>query len=71
MRGRDNGLPSYNELRQSYNLPVREWKTINPMLYKERPQVEFFSIFLMREKRDAKFSTKNYFSIIIFRYCPL
>lgn len=42
MRGRDNGLPSYNELRQSYNLQVRNWTTINPVLYKERPEVRSF-----------------------------
>ncbi|CAG9535166.1 unnamed protein product [Cercopithifilaria johnstoni] len=39
MRGRDNGLPSYNELRQSYNLPLRNWTTINLMMYKERPEM--------------------------------
>ncbi|OZC08712.1 FAD-binding domain protein [Onchocerca flexuosa] len=39
MRGRDNGLPPYNELRQSYNLPVKDWTTINPVMYKERPEM--------------------------------
>ncbi|PIO73714.1 heme peroxidase [Teladorsagia circumcincta] len=33
MRGRDNGLPSYNALRKTYNLPAKEWETINPKLY--------------------------------------
>lgn len=39
MRGRDNGLPSYNELRQSYNLPSKNWTTINPVMYKEKPEM--------------------------------
>ncbi|XGW18396.1 hypothetical protein V3C99_002767 [Haemonchus contortus] len=34
MRGRDNGLPSYNVLRKTFNLPEKEWHTINPKLYK-------------------------------------
>lgn len=39
MRGRDNGLPSYNEMRKSYNLKPKNWTTINPILYKEKPKV--------------------------------
>ncbi|VIO91716.1 Uncharacterized protein BM_BM4466 [Brugia malayi] len=39
MRGRDNGLPPYNELRQSYNLPIKDWVTINPVMYKEKPKI--------------------------------
>ncbi|VDN04297.1 unnamed protein product, partial [Thelazia callipaeda] len=39
MRGRDNGLPSYNELRKSYNLSPRNWTTINTELYKEKPEM--------------------------------
>uniref|UniRef100_A0A0N4WSV0 NAD(P)H oxidase (H2O2-forming) n=1 Tax=Haemonchus placei TaxID=6290 RepID=A0A0N4WSV0_HAEPC len=33
MRGRDNGLSSYNTLRKRYNLVEKEWHTINPKLY--------------------------------------
>ncbi|KAJ1347776.1 BLI-3 blue-light-inducible Bli-3 protein [Parelaphostrongylus tenuis] len=36
MRGRDNGLPSYNMLRKTFNLPERTWETINPELYKTK-----------------------------------
>uniref|UniRef100_A0A915PEP6 NAD(P)H oxidase (H2O2-forming) n=1 Tax=Setaria digitata TaxID=48799 RepID=A0A915PEP6_9BILA len=39
MRGRDNGLPSYNELRKSYNLPVKDWTAINPKMYKENAKL--------------------------------
>lgn len=34
MRGRDNGIPSYNYLRKSFNLEARSWETINPDLYR-------------------------------------
>uniref|UniRef100_A0A1I8ARM6 NAD(P)H oxidase (H2O2-forming) n=1 Tax=Steinernema glaseri TaxID=37863 RepID=A0A1I8ARM6_9BILA len=37
MRGRDNGLPSYNELRKSFGLPPRNWTEINPRFYAENP----------------------------------
>ncbi|WKX98615.1 hypothetical protein Q1695_013921 [Nippostrongylus brasiliensis] len=33
MRGRDNGLPPYNVLRKTFNLPELTWETINPKLY--------------------------------------
>lgn len=33
MRGRDNGLPSYNAMRRSFGLPPRTWDTINPSFY--------------------------------------
>ncbi|PIO57109.1 hypothetical protein TELCIR_21488, partial [Teladorsagia circumcincta] len=33
MRGRDGGLSSYNTLRKRFNLPEKEWHTINPELY--------------------------------------
>ncbi|KAK6013565.1 heme peroxidase, partial [Ostertagia ostertagi] len=33
MRGRDGGLSSYNTLRKRFNLPEKEWHTINPKLY--------------------------------------
>uniref|UniRef100_A0A0M3KH77 Dual oxidase (inferred by orthology to a D. melanogaster protein) n=1 Tax=Anisakis simplex TaxID=6269 RepID=A0A0M3KH77_ANISI len=39
MRGRDNGLPPYNELRKSFNLPTKNWSTINPNLYNENRQM--------------------------------
>lgn len=39
MRGRDNGLPPYNVLRKSFNLPLRNWSTINPELFAEKPMV--------------------------------
>jgi dual oxidase len=32
MRGRDNGIPSYNDMRKSFNLERREWHTINKNL---------------------------------------
>ncbi|KHJ92803.1 animal hem peroxidase [Oesophagostomum dentatum] len=39
MRGRDNGLPSYNVLRKTFNLPEKTWETINEKLYKERREL--------------------------------
>lgn len=39
MRGRDNGLPPYNEIRKIFNLPARNWSTINPKKYTENPKV--------------------------------
>uniref|UniRef100_A0A8C9S0G5 NAD(P)H oxidase (H2O2-forming) n=1 Tax=Scleropages formosus TaxID=113540 RepID=A0A8C9S0G5_SCLFO len=34
-RGRDYGLPSYNQAREALNLhPVNSWEEINPLLYK-------------------------------------
>uniref|UniRef100_A0A915BN44 NAD(P)H oxidase (H2O2-forming) n=1 Tax=Parascaris univalens TaxID=6257 RepID=A0A915BN44_PARUN len=39
MRGRDNGLPPYNELRKSFNLPTKNWTTINPLLYEKNPKM--------------------------------
>lgn len=37
MRGRDNGLPDYNTVRQYFNLPKREWNTINEIRYNLEP----------------------------------
>ncbi|KAI1729776.1 heme peroxidase domain-containing protein [Ditylenchus destructor] len=34
MRGRDNGIPTYNQMRKSFNLPPRTWETINPEMYR-------------------------------------
>ncbi|KAK9881555.1 hypothetical protein WA026_016432 [Henosepilachna vigintioctopunctata] len=40
MRGRDNGLPDYNSVRTSYNLPkIKKWTDINPKLFKESPHI--------------------------------
>ncbi|KHN77089.1 Dual oxidase 1 [Toxocara canis] len=39
MRGRDNGLPPYNELRKSFNLSIKNWTTINPILYEKNPKM--------------------------------
>ncbi|VDN28036.1 unnamed protein product [Cylicostephanus goldi] len=39
MRGRDNGLPSYNVLRRTFNLPEKKWETINEKLYEERKEL--------------------------------
>ena len=40
MRGRDNGLPDYNEVRKCHGLPkITSWKNINPKLYEEVPEV--------------------------------
>ncbi|XP_062858438.1 dual oxidase 1 [Trichomycterus rosablanca] len=39
-RGRDFGLPSYNQVREALNMkPVRSWEEINPELYKNKPQL--------------------------------
>ncbi|KAL3120520.1 hypothetical protein niasHT_009345 [Heterodera trifolii] len=38
MRGRDNGVPSYNQLRIIYGLKPREWDTINVNLNKTEPK---------------------------------
>ncbi|KAK6741023.1 hypothetical protein RB195_009088 [Necator americanus] len=39
MRGRDNGLPPYNVLRKTFNLPEKQWHTINEKLYKEKREL--------------------------------
>ncbi|XP_022920959.2 dual oxidase [Onthophagus taurus] len=40
MRGRDNGLPDYNTVRASYNLPkITEWADINPELFQLHPEI--------------------------------
>ncbi|PAV57045.1 hypothetical protein WR25_26113 [Diploscapter pachys] len=33
MRGRDNGLPSYNTMRRTFGLKTRDWHEINPQQY--------------------------------------
>ncbi|MBN3306687.1 DUOX2 oxidase, partial [Amia calva] len=39
-RGRDSGLPSFNQARVAFGLsPVRSWEEINPQLYKTHPQL--------------------------------
>ncbi|KAG7468027.1 hypothetical protein MATL_G00138370 [Megalops atlanticus] len=39
-RGRDNGLPTYNQARVAFNLePVSSWEEINPELNKTHPQL--------------------------------
>lgn len=42
MRGRDNGIPSYNQLRKGYGLQPKTWDTINPELFRANPLVLFF-----------------------------
>ena len=37
MRGRDNGLGSYNRVRQEYGLTPRNWTSINPLVTKHFP----------------------------------
>lgn len=40
MRGRDNGLPDYNSVRQAFRLPrLKRWQDINPALYGKRPEM--------------------------------
>ncbi len=40
MRGRDHGLPDYQTVRRSFNLPnISHWADINPTLYRTNPQV--------------------------------
>ncbi|GMS90381.1 hypothetical protein PENTCL1PPCAC_12556, partial [Pristionchus entomophagus] len=39
MRGRDNGVPNYNALRRSFELPPRKWSTINPEMYESNPEL--------------------------------
>ena len=40
MRGRDNGLPDYNEVRKCHGLPkITEWEQINPKSYQEEPDI--------------------------------
>ncbi|XP_069758774.1 dual oxidase 2-like isoform X2 [Narcine bancroftii] len=39
-RGRDNGLPSYNQVREALDLePVKNWSNINADLYRENPKL--------------------------------
>ncbi|XP_058851246.1 dual oxidase 1-like isoform X2 [Acipenser ruthenus] len=39
-RGRDNGLPSYNQAREGFGLkPIQSWEEINPELYKTNPKL--------------------------------
>ena len=40
MRGRDNGLPDYNEVRKCYRLSkIKSWADINPKLYQEEAKL--------------------------------
>ena len=40
MRGRDNGLPDYNEVRKCHGLSrISSWPDINPRLYDEASDV--------------------------------
>ncbi|XP_023209588.1 dual oxidase-like isoform X1 [Centruroides sculpturatus] len=40
MRGRDNGIPDYNTVRQSFQLPrLTKWEDINPGLANEKPDL--------------------------------
>ncbi|KAI3410341.1 BLI-3 blue-light-inducible Bli-3 protein [Globodera pallida] len=38
MRGRDNGVPGYNQLRAIYGLKARDWDTINVKLNRSEPK---------------------------------
>ncbi|XP_048472995.1 dual oxidase 1-like [Rhincodon typus] len=39
-RGRDSGLPSYNQARKMFDLqPVTNWSSINPQLHNENPEL--------------------------------
>lgn len=42
MRGRDNGIPSYNQLRKGYGLQSKTWDTINTDMFRSNPLVIFF-----------------------------
>lgn len=35
MRGRDNGVPPYNELRRTFGLAPKTWETMNEDFYKK------------------------------------
>eukprot|EP00093_Oithona_nana_P006459 06459.XXX_386344_372891_1 [CDS] Oithona nana genome sequencing. len=40
MRGRDNGLPDFNEVRKCHGFPkYQSWQDINPQLYEEHPDL--------------------------------
>lgn len=40
MRGRDNGLPDYNTVRQAFKLPkITKWEDINPDLYSKQSEI--------------------------------
>ena len=39
MRARDNGIPSYNELRKTFSLQSRNFTTINPTFTAQNPDV--------------------------------
>ncbi|KAI6201072.1 NAD(P)H oxidase (H(2)O(2)-forming) [Aphelenchoides besseyi] len=39
MRSRDNGVPPYNQLRESYGLPPRNWSTINPTMFAQKKEM--------------------------------
>ena len=40
MRGRDNGLPDFNEVRKCHGFPkYQSWQEINPRLYEEHPEI--------------------------------
>ena len=40
MRGRDNGLPDYNEVRKCHGLPkINSWQNINSKLFEESPEI--------------------------------
>jgi len=47
MRGRDNGLPDYNTIRQAFGLPKLNWSEINPALFAKKPQLlkEFYNMY--------------------------
>ncbi|CAI2308307.1 unnamed protein product [Caenorhabditis sp. 36 PRJEB53466] len=38
MRGRDNGLPPYNELRRTFGLPPKTWENINAEFYQKHTE---------------------------------
>ena len=64
MRGRDNGLPDYNEVRKCHGLPkIAKWADINPKSYEEDPDV-FDKLAEVYENLVSHFSSFQVFRAI-------